>query len=375
MKGRSSKLFFVITGLDFGGAEVQVLGLACELRARGWDIHVASMIRPGALAEAFQREGIPVHDLGMSRGVPSPLGLIRLARLIHEFSPDIVHSHMVHANLLARAVRGFFPHIPFINSGHSTREGRRWRYYAYRYSDRFCDRFHTVSKVAQDNYIRGRFVSSEKLFYLPNGIATDMKLLNAGDRQRLRSELGIDESFAYLSVARFEVPKNHATLIKAFASLPNRESARLLLVGKGRLEKELRQQSKQLGLEEGVIFLGSRSNVSELMGACNALVIGSHWEGLPMVLLEAGLAELPVVASSAGDIPQVIESGRSGLLVSTPEPEALADGMRHVRDLSPDSRKQMASALRCTVLERFDMRSIVDRWEEIYAELVPRSSS
>ena len=106
------------------------------------------------------------------------------------------------------------------------------------------------------------------------------------------------------------------------------------------------------------------------MGAVDAFVISSAWEGLPVVLLEAGVAGLPVISTSVGDIPFILKNRRSGLLVSPGDSDALAEAMREIHDLSLSERDQIGKNLRATVIEQFDMRKVVDRWERTYEELL-----
>jgi glycosyltransferase involved in cell wall biosynthesis len=369
MGNRCRKILFVVTGLGYGGAEMQVWRLSRELTARRWTVHVVSMIPPGALLERFVDDGITVHDLRMVRGVPSPTAVLKLASIVRRFSPDVVHSHMVHANLLSRAAKCFFPRTPLVNSGHSTNEGSRWRYYGYRWTDILCDRFYTVSRVALDGYARGRFVSSHKLFYLPNGMPVEQHPLAADEKVRLREQLGLEEDFAFLTVGRLEPEKNHRGLLQAFARVAKLIPARLLIVGEGTQANELEAHCSNLGLSDRVYFLGKRNDVEALMGAVDAFVISSAWEGLPVVLLEAGVAGLPVISTSVGDIPFVLQNGRSGLLVNPGDPDALARAMGEMYDLSPSERAQLGTNLRATVVEQFDIREIVDHWERVYEEL------
>jgi glycosyltransferase involved in cell wall biosynthesis len=213
-------------------------------------------------------------------------------------------------------------------------------------------------------------VSSHKLFYLPNGMAIEQHPLAAAEKKKLREKLGLEEDFAFLSVGRLEPQKNHQGLLQAFAEVAERCSARLLIVGEGAQANELEAYCSKLGLSHRVRFFGKRHDVQELMCAVDALVISSAWEGLPIVLLEAGVAALPVVSTSVGDIPLVIENGRSALLVRPGDSDALAQAMREMHDLSPSERAQLGTNLRATVVEQFDMRKIVDRWERVYEDLL-----
>ena len=103
MSGKS--IIYIVNWLAYGGAEVQVTRLAAGMVRRGWRADVISMIREGALADTLKQAGVGVHYLDMRRGVPNPGALMRLRRLILDLKPRIVHSHIVHANLLARVTR------------------------------------------------------------------------------------------------------------------------------------------------------------------------------------------------------------------------------------------------------------------------------
>src|SRR5437762_14329082 len=95
------KVMMVSTSLGFGGADTQIVNIARTLRSRGWDVTAVSMIAPAAHLELLAGIGVPVHSLGMKSGVPDPRAILRLAQLIRREKPDVVHSHMVHANLLS----------------------------------------------------------------------------------------------------------------------------------------------------------------------------------------------------------------------------------------------------------------------------------
>ncbi len=125
------QILFLITGLAYGGAETQLVNLATKLKCRGWDVRVVSMLPPQAFVEELKNADIPLVTLNMRRGVADPRAVFRLLKILREWKPDIVHSHMVHANLLARVVRIFCKMPVLISTAHSIDEGGRWREIAY----------------------------------------------------------------------------------------------------------------------------------------------------------------------------------------------------------------------------------------------------
>src|SRR5918994_1710730 len=136
---RRMKVLFLSTTMGMGGADQQLLTLADGLRSRGHEVKIASLTLLGPMGLEARAMGIPTESLGMQRGIPDPRGLIRLARLIRAWKPDLLHSHMYHANLLARVVRLVAPVPALVSTIHSINDGGRLRMAAYRLSNRLVD--------------------------------------------------------------------------------------------------------------------------------------------------------------------------------------------------------------------------------------------
>ncbi len=128
------KVLLLITGLGYGGAEAQLGRVATRLKARGWEVRVISLMPSRAYVEELEEAGIPVFSLGIRQKLPSPRPILRLARIIREWRPHIVHSYMVHANLLARLVRSLARFPILVCSARNVREGNRLRELLYRYA-------------------------------------------------------------------------------------------------------------------------------------------------------------------------------------------------------------------------------------------------
>ena len=159
------RLLFVTTTLGFGGAETQVVSLAQGLARRGWTPAVASMIDDGPLEPELRASGIAVYGLGMSRGVPDPRGVFRLAHVVRTFQPDIVHSQMVHANLLSRMTRLVAPMPALVCTAQNADEEGKARELAYRLTDSLGDVLTNVSAHATDRYARLRLAPRERLLF------------------------------------------------------------------------------------------------------------------------------------------------------------------------------------------------------------------
>ncbi|MCS7240864.1 MAG: glycosyltransferase [Candidatus Bipolaricaulota bacterium] len=372
------RLILVVTGLDLGGAENQVVHLAKRLQRRGWDVWVLSLRPPGVLAKELHDARIPAIFLGIRSRLGAPFGALRLIKMIRRLKPHIVHAHMFHANLLCRLVRPFAPVPVLVCTAHSTYEAPSsakcpqevtWREWAYRLTDPLCDLTTQVSRAGLARYLAVKAVSPYKALVVYNGIDTAFFQPDQALREKLRRELGVGNTFVWLSVGRLEPQKDHHTLLRAFALLGAYE-ATLIIVGEGRLRHELEELANSLGLDDRVRFLGRRQDIPALMNAADAFVLSSVWEGFPLVLVEALACGLPVVATDSGGPRELLDEERVGYLVQPKDPTALAQAMRLVMELSPTERQRMGERGRRHILNRFDLDSIVNEWDALYTHLL-----
>jgi glycosyltransferase involved in cell wall biosynthesis len=362
------------TGLGVGGAETQVKLTARMLAARGWQIEIVSMIEPPVSIPELANSSIPVHSLKLKPGQPNPLGILRLSRHIRRFRPHVLHCHMVHANLLGRISRLFSSVPVVISTAHSVWEGPRWRDWAYRITDPLSDVTSNVSRAGLKRYVQERMIDRSKAVWLPNGVDLSDFRPDRFDRTALRGAHGWNGRFVWLAVGNLREPKDYPNLLEAFRQVAATRNDRLLAIaGTGPLEAELRRMAEGMGISHAVQWLGQRADVPQLLAAADAYVISSSWEGTPMALLEAASSSLPIVATRVGGNPEVIEEGISGLLVPAKDPDRLAEAMEHLMAESPQVRLAMGTAARSRVESLYRLERVVDKWENIYEQLLQES--
>lgn len=367
---REKSLLFVVNALGYGGAEVQVSHLGIGLRRRGWDVGVVTLTPPVALAERLTANGIDVYSLDMRRGFPNPLAIGRLRRIIRARRPWVVHSHIVHANLLARVTRPLARMPVLVCTAHSVIEGSRMLERAYRVTDRLADLTTNVSRAAVDRYIRVGAAPAGRIRFVPNGLDLSRFHPDPDARARIRRELGVEDQFVWLAVGRFTEAKDYPNMLRAFAQLAQPRAV-LLLVGRGELEQETREVAAQLGVEDRVRFVGVRDDVPEVMNAADAYCLSSAWEGMPLVLQEASATCLPIAATDVGGNREVVADGRTGLLAPPGDSSALAEVMRRIASLPAEDRRRMGEAGREHVRSLYSLEAVLDQWESIYEELSP----
>ena len=370
------RIAMLTTGLAPGGAEAQVFRLSLELQRRGWELAVVSLLPPVACVDALEDAGVAVLSLGMRPGAPDPRGLLRLASALKRLRPGVLHSHMFHANLLARVARLLCPVPVVVSTLHSAAEspssgssGTRRRDWLYRLTDPLADAVVAVSRAAADRHVSCGAVRSAKLRVIPNGVDTTAFRPDLERRARVRRELGLQSEFVWLATGRLMWKKDYPTLLRAFASLPN---ATLLIAGAGPQEAELKRMAAELGANAR--FLGRVDDMPALMNAADALALSSVVEGLPMALLEAASSGLPAVATDAGGVREVLGEGEAGFVVPPGDPAALAAAIERLAALPADQRAHMSASARAIALARFDLSVVVAQWEAAYRELLENSS-
>ena len=374
VKHQAMRVMFLSTSMGMGGADKQLLSAAQLMHAQGHAVCIVSLTELGPMGLEARSQGIRTESLDMRRGVPDPRGLIRLIRLVRAWKPDVLHSHMIHANLMARAVR-LFARVPvMVSTIHNIYEGGPLWMAAYRISNGLVDHMTIISEAAADRFVKERIVPRELLTCVPNGVDTErFRQVKPETREAVRSSIGVNDSFVWLAVGRFEVAKDYPNMLHAFAQVCQRDSsAVLLLVGHGSLQQETESLAQSQGLGDRIRFLGVRSDVPEVMAAADGYVMSSAWEGMPIALLEAGAAGLPIVATRVGGNHEVVRDGESGFLVPPRDAEALGQAMLRLMEQTPERRRDMGERGREHVRVHYGLGRVVERWQDLYRQVSVR---
>jgi glycosyltransferase involved in cell wall biosynthesis len=368
------RILFVSTSMGMGGADSQLLAAAQELRARGHDVLIVSLTPLGPMGLRAQSLGISTKSLEMRRGIPDPRGLVRLTRLVRVWRPDVLHSHMVHANLMVRVVRLLAPVPALVSTIHNIYEGGGLLMAVYRLTNGLVDHMTIISEAAADRFIRERIVPRELLRVIPNGVDPEpYRQAPTGVREGLRHALRLGQEFVWLAVGRFELAKDYPNMLRAFVAVRERHPETvLLLAGRGSLQVETEALARELQLGEGVRFLGVRDDVAALLSAADGYVMSSAWEGMPMVLLEAAAGGLPIVTTRVGGNGEAVLDGESGFLAPPRDHRALASAMLRLMDLTETERRRMGERGRQHIRTRYGLTRVVEQWEELYREVLAR---
>jgi glycosyltransferase involved in cell wall biosynthesis len=302
------KIAFVITGLTYGGAETQLLNMSVALSKKNIQCLVISMIPiEGGLAPRFLNSGIELVSLDMQRGKVKLSSMFKYRRIIKNFDPDVIHSHMIHANIFTR-LANLRLGIPLFNTAHNVYEGGKLLEMLYRFTYPLCDYMTQVSDEGLQRYLANGLAKADNACVMKNAIQAKGNVVVS----KIKTQLALnDTEFLFITVGRLETVKNHELLIKAFSQV---ESAHCLIVGVGPLELQLKKFATQQGVGDRIHFLGKRDDIYNLMQAADAFILSSNYEGLPITILEALESRLPVISTNVGAISESIDH-KNGLLV------------------------------------------------------------
>jgi len=373
---RIKSIMLVITRLGIGGAESQVRDLALAFHRLGLIVSIVSLRKPQAHVDVLRGEGIEVHSLDMDAAWAFAPAVLKLAALVRHMSPDVVHSHCYHANILCRCTRLVAPSMRLVCTAHSTFEisrkrgqsTRNVRDRVYRYTD-FLSHYNThVTLAGLERYIGSGLFQKSNASWMPNGIDFPMEVGARRSNKYLKGLGWEDGIFVWFHAGRLTRAKNQEMLLKSYAEVARfRPDSVLAIAGEGELEGELKSLANSLGLAPKVQFLGLRDDIPELMSCADGFVLSSDWEGLPIVLLEAAVAGLPCVATKVGDVPKVIET--PDLLVPPGDAGLLAQAMLRLMEMTPERRQELGNAFRESIKTRFSLDRIVDQWLQIYEKV------
>lgn len=364
----------IVPGLDqIGGAERQAMLLAKGLSARGWRVSTVALSGSGgAAAEDLRDAGVEFLSLEMRKGLLDPRGWIRFHRWLKSEKPDVLHAHLPHAAWMARWSCVAAPVPVVIDTLHSSSTGTVGRHLGYALSQRLSDRVTAVSRATASAHLAAKMVLPKNLSVVPNGVDTEAWRPDQQVRAQMRRELGIQDEFLWLAVGRLAPVKDYPTLLRAFAK--TQERARLVILGEGPLLNALAWLVTELGLDGKVTLAGFDNDVRRWMQAADGFALSSRYEGLPMVLLEAGACGLPVVATDVAGTREVIVNGETGWLACADGPDALAAVMKRVMRMPEIERLAMGARARQSIVSRFSLSAVLDQWERLYKELLERNA-
>jgi glycosyltransferase involved in cell wall biosynthesis len=377
-KGHPS-ILFLGTQMAFGGAQTLLLDQALWFKGKGHKVVAAFFYdRDGLYDKWLEAYDIPLLNLNafdktagcIKKATSLISGMWRLWRLLRTEKFDVVVGFTHDSNILGLLL-AWLAGVPVRLGTHLgvIRDIPHWR-----------ERLHSIlvntgiiqvliassTRTRDDALWEG--VSPGRIEVIFNSITPFT--LNEEDRIRTRQKLGLHEcDFFLLAVGRLVYEKGHEFLIQAIPSIiPSFPNITVGICGSGPLFTQLEKQIFDLSLEKKIRLLGQWENVMELLAAADAFVLPSRWEGLPLALLEAMMAGLPVIATRVQGVEEVIENGVQGFLVPLENPEELAKSILKLLS-KPDQCRQMGIAASARIMQGYTTDQMCEKYLRVILKL------
>ena len=370
------KVLIFIQGLSFGGPEKLVYDMVKHIIKNQNNIKIIKLEICcydilGHFAEKLigEKQKINLSLLKRKPGIDL-FYPFKLASLIKQKKIDVIHAHNATAWFYGTWT-SILTGVPIVYTEHdrSFPTPLRLKYFHY-FFGKYATAVIAVSKAVKENLEKYEHIKNVKVIY--NGIDPDLfKPASIEEKVLKKKQLGLNKNdFVLGNVGRMDYWKNQRILIEILPDLKKiSPQIKLILVGGGEEEGNLKKSAIKKGVKNDVIFLGQRSDVNQILKAFDIFVFPSLTEGLPLVVIEAMATGLPIVASHVGGIPELVVNGETGFLVSPTSKEEIKETIIKLLN-NPELRKEMGQIARKRFETHFSLPQMVQKYIEVYEEVV-----
>lgn len=350
----------IVNGLEVAGAETAAVALARGLAERGWDVRFL-VVRDGPLRERFADGLVPLTVLGHDLVLRAPLALAGMVRYLRDVRPSIVHTHLIGMDVFGRTA-AMLAGVPRIVSTQHDSLPRSWHLRAFRAATRSRVDATIACSSSVYEFARDEMrIAEERLHLIPNAV----------DVGRFAGAARPHEGLVIGALGNLRLVKGHDVLLRAFARVVDaRPDARLVIAGEGEARAGLERLARELGVAGAVELPGAVGDVPGFLLGLDLFAHPSIAEGLPLALLEAMAAGLPVVASRLPAIAEALEGGACGRLVEPGDADALGTALLALAD-DPATAAGLAAAARARVAAAYSLDAHVNAHERLFRELLP----
>ncbi len=368
------KVLHLISTLDVGGAEQNLLRLISTMDKSTFDNHVVCMTKPGIVGQELEKTSTPVLSLNMKKGVPDIRAVLRLRFLARLMRPDIIQCWMYHANLLGLSL--LKPKRTLWNIRCSDLDLSLYGH-IYRFAVMAGARLSSLPYAVAANSISGKKVHEglgyhpKKWAIIPNGFDTHIFKPDLEARSQIRSDLNIPHDALVIGlIGRFDPMKDHATFFSAASLfLRSHPDALFILAGRGVTDQNPRMRDYMGAITDQKKFhlLGERDDIPRILSAMDIATSSSISEGFPNALGEAMACGVPCVATDAGDSRLLL--GDTGIVVNRKSPQELCKAWDIIARMTPETRLDMGSRARERIQKHYSQDKTTRSYEDLYWQI------
>ena len=373
------KVANIITGLNTGGAEILLFNIIQRLDREIFQTSVISLTDIGPVGRKIEALNVPVWGLGMRRGVPNPLAVLRLASLLRQDPPDVVQTWMYHSDLIGGLAAKLAGGIPLVWSIHGSnfdpKSSKKTTIATAKISAIFSqwlpDNIICTSHTAQVTHSKMGY-AIDKIHVILNGVDPQTFRPDEEARLSVRSELGLSsEALLVGLVARFDPQKDHRNFVQAAGKLLNDVSGvHFLLSGDGITwdNSELAGLIESQRIRDHFHLLGRRDDMPRIQSSLDiACSSSSYGETSPLAIAEAMACGVPCVVTNVGDSAVMVKN--TGMVVAPRDSTQLANAWKDLLGLPVESRRKMGDKARLRILENFDINRVVTNYTELWCKI------
>ncbi len=358
------KIIQFITGLNTGGAEMVVKDLVLNLDKKKYELLVVSILPIGQIGKMIKNSGIKVISLN-AKFKYNPIIIFKFFKLLKKEKPQIIHSHLFHADIIGKIV-GKICKVPvIINTHHSTNMNGKFREKVINLTKNLVNFNIAVSNQTLKIITKKRLINNNyKIIY--NGIS--IKNFPYKNKNYIRKNLNINENAKLgLLVGRLIKEKGYIYLIEAVEKLKN--NFLFIILGEGSERHFLENEIRKRGLENKIILKGNVSNVNDYLQAADFFLIPSLYEGFSLALLEAAVSEKIIITTKVGIALEIIENNKTGFLIKRKNSQEIADKINYILNLPEQKKKQIEKNVKKIVEHKFSIEKMINEHERLYDNL------
>lgn len=367
---REKRILHLITGLDIGGAEMMLLKTIPSLRMTA-DHRVCSILGHGPIGEQLEQSGVPVYYLELKNIFDFGV-VLRFKKIITDFQPDILVTHLIHADLFGRIFgRLFGVKIVICNQ-----RGKLLQWEFLRIIDRMTKflvtKYIVQTETAKQELMTKLNLPPEKFEIIPNTI--DVKEFDFElDKEAKRKSLDLETSdFVITCVSNLRRGKGHEYLLEAFENLYQQNTTQkhhaLLIVGDGEQKNKLLRQVSEYQSKHDIRFLGNRKDVKEILRISDTFILPTLGEGMSNAIMEAMASGLPIITTDLPENRELIINQRTGILVPSNSATAITRAIRALLD-DESRRKTLGKNTNEKIRETFNNDIVILRIVKFFHEL------
>jgi glycosyltransferase involved in cell wall biosynthesis len=359
---KRKRILHFISGLEIGGAENQLLRILPELQKHHENAVCCARGR-GPVGKALEEKNISVYYLELENFFDFP-AVLRFRKIIKDFSPDLLVTYLIHADLYGRIWGRLFGIKKIICSKRGALLQWEWLSFFDRLTKKLVDHYLVQTDAAKNEWMKKLKLSKEKFTVIPNGIDVNEFKFDM-DRKKKMRELKINGNPLIITcVSKLRRGKGHRVLLEAFEKIYAKNIV-LLIVGDGEKEIELKNYANNFASKNKIFFLGHRSDISEILAVSDIFILPTEKEGMSNALIEAMIAGLPIITTDIPENRALIKNKESGIFFPVNDVNSLNNKIELLIS-NLDLRQKLGRCAQQEAGKKFDIKIITQKYAEFY---------